>query len=459
MKKLMIVLSIIFTTTLLEAQHNDYPIGVYSGPREPNYVTLIDKIDNANFNMFGIRYNQIGESSFWDALDLADNMGMDLKISDNISVEEGGSHKATICNHFWYDAENSLGNDGLEHPECTDYWHYGLRDLPNNTGTDIPDTYAHGELLTARNAWKCSEDAGNSAGYAVEFLKRKLLDDYPLLKQITYWSGIDTLFFDFVMKFENSPSHPLNTEVCTLKVMVQDTNSTVNNYIPLTLKPVEGADYDSVLTVGNLIDNCIFPEYTHYQFYTELDSLPLTTKMGGARLYYLFFQIYWNGVGKLHIDGMQIEDNFYRKLKNGDYDEAITNRMDDFGGNDNINHFYSYDEPQPPHYEAFKKVKELLPPARTLATATTSSLWSGNNFQNLFEYLAEPELMMEDYYPVADSLIWNSNTLGYSFHIQSKIGNMFNYYKNVSAISSGAGIPRYAIIQSYGNWELEEDSQ
>jgi hypothetical protein len=288
----------------------------------------------------------------------AADLGMDVQVIDDKCGEPLGVSIASKCNYFWYDAENSY-DDELVHPQCPDYWYYGLRDLTNCTGSvpEEEDPYAHG-VVGAQKAWKCSENVGDSAGYAVEFLGLKHINR-TLPSQIVYQDGIiDTFFFDFAVKFDTTGySYSENTEVCTLKVMVQDT---LNNHIPLILHPVEGANYDTVLTVGTLVDNSIFPEYTYYQFYTAWDDFPESIKLYSDRLHYLFFQIYWNGIGDLYIDGMQIEDNFYRKLKNGEYDDAITLRMDDFTGYDNINHFYGYDEPQAPQFESFREIKKLL---------------------------------------------------------------------------------------------------
>jgi len=115
MKKLMIVLLIVFTSTLY-GLHNEFPIGVYSCPKSSNYITLMEKADSAHFNLLGMSYNQIGENVFWDALGLADNMEIDVRISDDIPVADGGTRKATMCNYFWYDAENSR-HDDLVHTE------------------------------------------------------------------------------------------------------------------------------------------------------------------------------------------------------------------------------------------------------------------------------------------------------------------------------------------------------
>ncbi len=233
-----------------------------------------------------------------------------------------------------------------------------MRSDTNRTGHYLDyDEYAQGEM-GAQKAWECSENAEDSAGYAVEFLEMKHID-HGLTSQIVYQEGvIDTFFFDFVMKYQDTPAHSPETVVCSLKVMVQDT---LGNYIPLILHPEDGANYNTILTVGTLVDNSIFPEYTYYRFYKHWDEfLQEGVRIESGKIYSLYFQIYWNGVGDLYIDGMQIEDNFYRKLKNGEYDTVITGRMNDFTGYDNINHFYGYDEPQPPQFESFREIKKLL---------------------------------------------------------------------------------------------------
>jgi len=351
-------------TGMLYGIHNDFPIGVYSCPESSNYITLMDKADSAHFNLFGMRYRQIGEDDFWDALYRANTMGMDMRISDDKAIIDttlsngwgfDGIWRAGKCNSFWYDAENSRLDD-LIHTECPDYWYYGMRSDTNRTGNDFNDNYAQG-AIGAKKTWECSENAEDSPGEAVEFLRMKH-EDRGIPSQFVYQEGvIDTFFFDFVMKYEDTPAHSPETVVCTVQVMVQDT---LENYIPLPLQPVQGASYDTVLTKGMLVENSIFPAYTHYQFYTPWDEFPASIRKSGGRLHYVFFQIYWNGIGNLYIDGMQIEDNFYRKLKNGEYDTVITGRMNDFTGYDNINHFYGYDEPQPPQFESFREIKKLL---------------------------------------------------------------------------------------------------
>ena len=356
-------------TGMLYGLHNDFPIGVYSCPKSSNYATLMEKADSAHFNLFGMSHNQIGENYFCDALYYADNMEIDVRISDDIPVDDGGSQKAARCNYFWYDAENSC-NDGLEQyfNECHDYWYYGVRSENNNTGSvnvDELDPYSH----NMKYAWKCSENAGNSAGLAAEFLKFKNENyqgnhNYNTL-QICYSYGSDTnssgelrinrFYFDFVMKFDTTGCvYNPTTEVCTLQVMIQDT---LGNYLPLTLHPEDGADYNTVLTEGNFVnipDSVKFPRYNYYSFYTDWDEFPASTRTESGRIYYLFFQVYWNGVGDLYIDGFRIQDNFYKDLKNGIYDTAITNRIDDLYDYNNVG-LYGYDEPQAPQLIPIKE--------------------------------------------------------------------------------------------------------
>ncbi len=402
------IVSLVFTG-MLYGIHNDFPLGVYSCPESSNYITLMDKADSAHFNIFSMKYGQMGENAFWNALYRADTMGIDMRIYDDIPVADGGTRKATMCNYFWYDAENSR-NDDLVHPVCPDYWYYGMRSDTNRTGNYLDyDPYAHGEEEGERKAWECSENAEDSAGPAVEFLRMKHIDR-GLTSQIVYQQGvIDTFFFDFVMKYQDTPAHSSETVVCTLQVMVQDT---LGNYIPLTLSPVE-LNYDTIFTVGTLVDtnNNVFPNYTHYSFYTPWDNFPASIRKSGGRLHYVFFQVYWNGIGDLYIDGIQVQDNFYKKLERGEYDAAIAARINDFNGYDNINHFYGYDEPQPPQFSAFKEVKEVLETEdRVLATAVSHWLWHAEYFPlSLFEYLSEPEILLEDYYPIKQPLKWNIN--------------------------------------------------
>ena len=467
MKRIGILIGVsLVLTGMLYGIHNDFPIGVYSCPESSNYITLMDKADSAHFNLFGMRYRQIGEDDFWDALYRANTMGMDMRISDDKAIidttlSNGGGFdgiwSAAKCNSFWYDAENSRLDD-LVHTECPDYWYYGMRSDTNRTGNDFNDNYAQG-AIGSKKTWECSENAEDPLGYAVEFLRMKHIDR-GLTSQIVYQEGvIDTFFFDFVMKFDTTEYvYNPTTEVCTVYVMVQDT---LENYIPLPLHAVQGANYNTVFTEENFInipDSVKYPRYNEFTFYTPWDEFPASTKKSGGRLHYVFFQVYWNGIGNLYIDGMQIEDNFYRKLKNGEYDTVITGRMNDFTGYDNINHFYGYDEPQPPQFDAFKEVKEVLETEnRVYATAMSDWLWHAEyNPLILFDYLAEPDVLLEDYYPIEQPLKWNIHNTDDDRHVQYTISEMLEYY---GEIHSNTTTPWYAIIQSYGNWERYEDGQ
>ncbi|MBL7086968.1 MAG: hypothetical protein ISS28_07740 [Candidatus Cloacimonetes bacterium] len=463
MRYLKIVLSIItvlFSITNLFGLYSDgFIIGCYSYLND-NSVTNSDSvyfrfISEAHFNCH-LCNSDNNSPDITNLITESDSRGLDMILTDRVWQPENdiiGVYNLLRANYWKYEAEYSGIGEEIEPEPCHSEFYYRIIRGDNVGEFDFDDNASHDYM------WQCLENY-HSSGLAADTLywKWQYNNKDELLENQIILPIQDTLFFDFAMRLEPL-GHSNSTPICDVNVfVVNDDGEKV--YLPI--HTYVRLPYNNELSVGEFVGmGATGDVYVDFSFYTIVDSIleELINAYGGfePQLKNFNFEVYWHGNGNLYIDYFKIYDDIYRKLKNGEYNDMLANRLTQIGltpsSNSSLKYLYAKDEPRPPQFDAHRIVEDsllwqysnlLLP-----ALDKYHGCYPDYHHHEFFNDYAEPEQVMLDSYPIKSGLKWNVPTG--DKNIQGHINWMLNIYEN--AIEEFSEKPLMAIPQSYGRWD------
>ncbi len=441
LKILLIMASIVMTSVLFGLYSDDFLIGAYCNDNDPNLLPLIK---NANFNC-------IMENAFDPGvLDIykLDYIGRDYNGTAN-GVNRGLIHELTRANHYVYEAEYCKYNPAtfapfshhanyevpLELPDGwpKEVWFYGMVTDP------AINVYRPENSLPSLDSWhyiNCAKKVGtvdgdpNAMGYLIRDMRQKSYDDPDTLKQylthqIYLGDMVETYFISFKIRFNRTSLDGNDTEPVIrlgFKVLLNDSNmyevpleSCEQNLYASNI--LSSADLNRPLDPSNPED-----QWHEYKFKVSADMFRSTAKVGppvypndgqailswGGRMNYSTPVIYYYNRGSFDIDCITIEDNVYRDLDAGVYNNQIEGTL--FSANEIGT--LGYDEPTAPNFAAIGLINARLQsvgkPSVTSAVSPSyewtsdAYLYGDYNHQILYDHFVKNEkTIISDRYPLS----------------------------------------------------------
>ena len=393
-----------------QGQEDRFPIIAYQGLRRAYFDQMTDCNFNAVFNW------SVDENDFT----VADAMGLHLisaihtkATSGQWSRYESDKHAAPpdVMEHFYHDV---IGRE-VEDPN--------------------PDT------LSNQWAW-VAQVSSDTAGW----MQRGCLFSWEQnIPTYWYWGPGDTLWYyaHFRMRLASDAVAPDSVPIATIDAVRIFSGDT-------TLMAEDSLWYSDFDTAGALGQ------------YADFTISFLRTKDDSGTLDY---RVYWYGNLDLWVDRVVLEDERYRTLMAGGYDDAIWSRVSQYSDHNSLFRWYLWDEPHRDQFPANAYLRVYLDTITNPQTvpgvqAVHRSPLSYPDY--LLDYLdvVNPNELTYDRYPIESTA--DSATDVDSNSLQIYWGDLFlPHIKKVKEIAKNSGKPFWYYPQAFehlidttGNWEL-----
>lgn len=482
-RKIFLIAAFIMIHFIMIAKHSDnFLIGEYYG-----YVNEqeLEWLSDAKFNVK--RFN-LGASStlgyLQTMLSKYDNYGLDMRIKDQLwdtVNDQYGSYYATYCNWYQFQMEFTDNDPG---PPDTEKWFYKI---------ESETEYVNGPYTTIYNgALICHESVIGNGTYdnwmAVDFISSRpnMANENHLTDLINYNADLfDTYIIKWNMKWDDN-EYANDDEICTLglKVELDDNSYLVIHNLLVSADP---SNYNSTtLTKENFIDNGAVGDYAEFVFTISIDALKNSLPEGRSlywrwgsnenkcRWSYFFPTVEYKDRGTLYLDYIELSDELRDDMHPGSIVRSeISERTEDieeYNTYDNLYAYDTFDEPFPPHFDAYKIVEDAIDngvESHKAITAINSFGWdhwhqsagsAEHSFYNadLFDLLAEPEMISPDFYLYSNHT-WKWNDLSEVLNIQRCINRLTRYYYRIKTEVIGNSVnrkPFLPIVQTWGDWDF-----
>ncbi len=511
MKKTSITTLVLFLTVtgLIALYSNEFLNGAYTewllGHTQTDINTALVQLGDA---LHTAQYNNVVISStpttyntplsdIQSALSILNVDCLDVSLMDfhwdNNPTGTIGMYLPSSANYYRFEAEFKEPNDSLvgdpsavNNPNYTEdkFFYYFDHNYTNTLG----NTYQVGRLdrqLQGSNifysnnyAWVCNEDSLDQAGMALDNLRWKwnksgqTLPD-PIGPEFKFPGRLsDNYLYVTYRLLWNQSGYDPDAVIADASLMLYSTGFPPLQ-VEMTLIPLSSS-YSHELKISDLTDGTYKDGMYLFTYRTELNiqqmkDANLLSNDDINTVIQIEPRLYWNGISRLTIDCVEIEDTVHRSLTGCPDAPMIMNKINDRIENlitsPNLKYLYSKDEPTPMQFDAYNILQAAMNNNLYALPLITCTNYVGKNkvklngsiYDNPMHHLKECNLeqLMIDRYPVESGTIWN--TEGNYYSIQNALDrDVLGYYKQCRQETRQRNKKFYTVTQTFGEYWLTQ---
>jgi hypothetical protein len=451
-----------------------------------NTQTLIDAFDIRNIDSFIMDYN----SEFT------------YNPEGDLTMTSAGVHTLSAGCSWVFESEYKDASYVYSGDEINDHFFHKFSLPVSANGTVEQDNYASNSFsrkFTANSSvnpdslhglqcrWPSTSPGYNSSpGTEYPIIGGEI--EFPLWDKSWNENPRDSLLIEFNKLYitfcvKGNPLAPDSVLAAKFKCEVRDSLGNWH-FVPM-YNILQPASRDTVFsyTFGQIYDTNFsvpyqpaFPtQYRKVTFSIEMQYLVRNHMVENntwfGRLYGIDPYVYWYGYADLNIDYIGIEDRIH-KIQS-EPNNLLSNRLNAYTDsyNSKVKRFFSFDEPQPPMFDALSKLNQMEDgtPRKSFTTVNGFKGYlrkpDGNRFSlpKLFITETLPDILLADYYPLEPHLNWNtlvnnSESNDYSLQWMLDWGTLRNYreLKN-RCMEEQPQLPFNVVVVSSGKWEFQNN--